>query len=221
MNKFAPVVLLAIGIIIGLVIARNIWPQSNVQTAAGTAVTVANEYGDTETYTISAAYPQFGISAIDSDIKKTVDDAIEQFKKDAAGPLMTSSRNQFLGQFDSAYVGPDIVSTRLSLMQYTGGAHPITPIAGLNYDRASGKKLTLDDALKLVDLSLEGLAAKAKAQLQIDLKDGFQFPEGAEPKPENYATFVVSADKVTFIFQQYQVAAYAAGIQEVSFERKR
>ena len=47
------------------------------------------------------------------------------------------------------------------------------------------------------------------------------FEEGADTNPENFSSFVISADKVTFIFQQYQVAAYAAGPQEVSFERKK
>ena len=45
------------------------------------------------------------------------------------------------------------------------------------------------------------------------------FADGALPKPENYQTFVVGADSVTFIFQEYQVAPYAAGPQEVSLPR--
>ena len=41
------------------------------------------------------------------------------------------------------------------------------------------------------------------------------FSDGAKPTPENYAVWNVSADGLVITFNEYQVAAYAAGPQEV------
>ena len=56
-------------------------------------------------------------------------------------------------------------------------------------------------------------------QLKVILGEDIIAPEGADPKPENYNVFLVGKDKVTFIFNNYQVAPYAAGHQEVWFSR--
>ncbi len=221
MNRSLYVGMLVAGLVIGFVIAKNIGTNTPVSTGPGVAIQSPTVYDETDTYSVRATYPQFGIPAIDATIKKSVDDAIAQFKQDAAGPLMTSAKNEFISIFDSAYIGSDIVSAKLIYSEYTGGAHPNSIIVGLNFDRTTGKALSLEDALTLIDQSLEDVAAKSKEVLKTELHDGFQFPEGTDPKPENYSAFTVSAEKVTFAFQAYQVAAYAAGPQEVSFERKK
>jgi hypothetical protein len=41
------------------------------------------------------------------------------------------------------------------------------------------------------------------------------FSDGARPTPENYAVWNVSAEGVVITFNEAQVAAYAAGPQEV------
>ena len=63
------------------------------------------------------------------------------------------------------------------------------------------------------------VSAESSTSLARQLGDMFMFKEGADTNPENYSSFLVSRDAVTFIFQQYQVAAYAAGPQRVSFPR--
>ncbi len=187
----------------------------------GISMTTARIQEDSAAYTVDAQYPQFGIPAVDSQIKKAVEDAIAEFKALPPNPPDSATpKNEFAGSFDSVYVGPDVVSVKLILSQYTGGAHPMTLFSGVNYDRATGRLLLLDDALKLIGKSVGGVSAEASAELKAKLGDGFQFPEGVNTNPENFSSFIISADKVTFIFQQYQVAAYAAGPQEVSFPRK-
>ena len=118
------------------------------------------------------------------------------------------------------YAGSDIISVKLLLSQDTGGAHPNTVAVGVNVDPKTGRALTLDDALALTGMSLGQVAAESLAQLKAKLGADMIFPEGADPKPENYGTFLVSASAVTFVFQSYQVAPYSSGMQEVSFPRK-
>src|SRR3989344_5102235 len=164
----------------------------------------------TDAYTISAKYPQFGIPAIDSQIKAAVDSAIAEIKSMPGNPAGSATpQNSFDGSFNSVYVGPDVISVTLILSQYTGGAHPMTILSGLNFDRATGKKLMLEDALALIGLTVGEVSAKATTELQAELGESF-FPEGTTTNPENFSSFKISGDKATFIFQHYQAGPYSA-----------
>ncbi len=168
-------------------------------------------------YDIVAKYPTFGVAAFDARIKQAVDEAVMEIKN-APAPDPATYKNALDIRFMQPYIGPDILSVKLAITQYTGGAHPMTIISGLNYDRKTGKILMLNDVLPMIGLTVAQVSEQAMAQLKAKL-EGSIFPEGVDTNPENYSSFVVSADKVTFIFQPYQVAAYAAGPQEVSFSR--
>lgn len=190
-------------------------------TAAGTEMRVATEFVGTDAYRIEARYPQFGNPLVDEKIKAAVDVAIADFKTIPPNPPGSATpKNEFIGSFDTVYAGSDIISVKLLLSQDTGGAHPNTVAVGVNVDPKTGRALTLDDALALTGMSLGQVAAESLAQLKAKLGADMIFPEGADPKPENYGTFLVSASAVTFVFQSYQVAPYSSGMQEVSFPRK-
>ena len=170
---------------------------------------------------MDAQYPQFGDAAIDSKIEKVVTDVIDEIKELPANPPdMASPQNELTIRFESPYIGPDIVSVKLITSEYTGGAHANSLFSGLNFDRASGKQLLQEDAFRMIGLSAQQVSTAATAQLKERLGDLF-FAEGASSNPENFSSFLVSDDKVTFIFQPYQVAPFSEGPQEVSFERKR
>ncbi len=213
---------------IGYFVATRMQPQlgaENPQTATTTAlniqVTSVNVRDETPAYAIDVQYPQFGIVAIDTQIKKILDDTIAEFKTLPPNPPdMNSPQNELTVRFDSAHAGADVVSVKLIISQYTGGAHPNSLFSGLNFNRASGRQLLQDDAFKMIGLTAQQVSVAATAQLKERLGDTM-FEEGANSNPENFSSFIVSGAKVTFIFQPYQVAAYAAGPQEVSFERKR
>ncbi|MEK7601384.1 MAG: DUF3298 domain-containing protein [Patescibacteria group bacterium] len=190
-------------------------------TAAGTEMRVATEFAGTDAYRIEARYPQFGNPLVDEKIKSAVDVAIADFKTIPPNPPGSATpKNEFTGSFDAVYAGSDVVSVKLLLSQDTGGAHPNTVAVGVNVDPKTGKALTLDDALALTGMTLEQVAVQSLAQLKTQLGSDFISPQGADPKPENYSTFLISASAVTFVFQSYQVAPYSSGMQEVTFPRK-
>ena len=196
-------------------------PAVTATIGTGVSITTERINESTTTYTVSASYPQFGIPAIDAQIKADVQNAVTEFEALPPNPPDSATpQNSFDGSFDSVYVGPDVVSVKLVLSQYTGGAHNLTLVSGINFDRATGKQLLQQDAFKMIGLTVQQVSAQASAELKAKLGDGFQFPEGANTNPENFSSFTISADSVTFIFQEYQVAAFAAGAQEVSFPRK-
>lgn len=183
-------------------------------------VTTAHVKEETPAYTIDAQYPKFGIPAVDSKIEKIVNDAIAGFKEWPPNPPdMSSPQNELTVRFESPYVGADIVSVKLIISEYTGGAHANSLFSGLNFDRGSGRQLLQDDVFKMIGLNAQQISTAAAAQLKARLGDLF-FSEGANPDPENFNSFLASADKVTFIFQPYQVAPFSEGPQEISFDRK-
>jgi len=191
-------------------------------TGSGSAeVTVARINDSQAGYVVDVEYPQFGIPAIDAQIKKMVEDAVAEFEAMPPNPPDSATpQNQFTGRFDKVYVGPDIVSLELILSQYTGGAHNLTLFSGIDFDRTTGKQLLQSDAFKLIGMTADQVSQGATTQLKAALGDGFQFPEGADSNPENFSSFLIGSSTVTFIFQEYQVAAYAAGPQQAVFERK-
>lgn len=196
-------------------------PESSKATT-GTQMRIATEFGDTAAYHIEARYPQFGISAVDEKIKAAVDSALADFKSIPPNPPGGATpKNEFTGSFDAVYAGSDVVSVELLLSEDTGGAHPNTTAVGVNVDPKTGKELTLDDVLAQTGMPLEQIAAQSLAQLKTKLGADMIFPQGADPRPENYSTFLVGPNAVTFVFQNYQVAPYSSGMQEVSFPRTK
>ncbi|MBI5457769.1 DUF3298 domain-containing protein [Candidatus Kaiserbacteria bacterium] len=203
-------------------------PETSISSSTGTSSTmeqgteiqVTDVYDSTAAYRVEARYPQFGIPAADEKIKEVVDKTIAEFKAYPTNPPDSStSQNEFIGSFNSVYVGPDIVSVALSFSADTGGAHPNTNIVSVSVNVRTGKELTLDDALALIGKTLPQVTNDSLVQLRTELGADLIFPDGAKPVAENYGTFLVSADKVTFVFNNYQVAPYSAGQQQVWFKR--
>ena len=217
---------IALGIIVLVGVVYFLFPylhtgqtQSPTGTFTQSNVSIATSQDESSTYMVDVKYPQFGLSAIDADIKSKVDASVAEFKALPPNPAESATpQNEFTGTFESVYVGSDFVSAKLILSQYTGGAHPMTIYSGVSYDSETGRQLLPQDAFDLIGMTADQVSAKATAELKAKLGDAI-FEEGVNSNPENFSSFVVSENEVTFIFQPYQVAAYAAGPQQVSFKR--
>lgn len=185
-----------------------------------TTVQSANLHEETSTYLINMNYPVTGIASVDAAVQHDIQQAVDEFKTYPANPPDSAvPKNQLDSDVGPIYVGTDVVSVELLISEYTGGAHPNTAIVAINIDPRSGRALTLQDALSLIGRSLNDVAQESLAQLKQKLGDDVIFEEGAQPTPENYQTFMVTKDGVTFAFQNYQVAPYAAGPQFITFAR--
>lgn len=191
-------------------------PQEIASSASLTTETISE---DSATYTIDVKYPQFGFASIDANIKAKIDAAVSELKAVPPNPPESATpKNEFNGTFEDVYIAGDVISVALVLSQYTGGAHPMTIVSGMNYDPRTGKQLLQEDAFGMIGKTAAEVSVEATAQLKAKLGDAF-FEEGANSNPENFSSFLVSENGVTFIFQQYQVGPYSAGVQEVSFSR--
>jgi hypothetical protein len=94
---------------------------------------------------------------------------------------------------------------------YTGGAHGHTVHIPLNFDLNTGQALTFDDVFKPGVDVINTLAIIASDE--PTRTNRLMFPEGAEPKPENYQVWNFDFNGLLITFDQYQVMPYAAGPQ--------
>lgn len=107
-----------------------------------------------------------------------------------------------------------------SVYTYTGGAHGLGVTRTFLFDPAAERQLALADLFSDVQAALDVIAPLAAEQVTIqlgaDFADATWVAEGTDPTLENYQSFILNDDAITFIFSPYQVAAYAAGEQRVT-----
>ena len=104
---------------------------------------------------------------------------------------------------------------------FKGAAHPSTYLRTLNFNLSSGELMGIDYLLEVGEGFQEGLfidKLNQKLREKVERKEIFLFPDALPLKnlPENFYW-----DKnlhVHFIFNQYEIAPYAAGIIDVDID---
>lgn len=122
-------------------------------------------------------------------------------------------------QYETASFSPDHLSLSFVVYTFTGGAHGMTYFETFTFDLANGVELSLDDLFVPDAAYLEVIAPLAQAALAEQLgemADADWIAEGTAPVPENYQNWMLTPGALVFTFEQYQVAAYAAGPQTVT-----
>lgn len=144
------------------------------------------------------------------------------FQTEAKGLLadVTEENNRFWTteeRFAVTYNRDKHFSVLFENMINTGGAHPNTLRNSAIYDMTTGKSLTLSDILngdqkQIEQIILDGFSARIKAE-----PDTF-YPEAETYLQEAIANktygYYLSEEGLTFYFQKYEIAPYAAGFQE-------
>lgn len=173
-------------------------------------------------YEIAAQYPGTGVAGIDAEIKAWVDAEVAQFKKQAA-PEPGSTLGPWT--LDIAYTvernDDEALALSFTESTYTGGAHGNHTFRTFNYLLPDGRRVDLAQILDGRN-GLDKLSALAVADLDKRLggPDGLSDAQwirgGAGPEWINFENFLLLPDALKIEFPPYQVAAYAAGSQEVS-----
>ncbi|MBO9661857.1 DUF3298 domain-containing protein [Dokdonella sp.] len=172
-------------------------------------------------YEIAAQYPSTGLAAIDTEIKAWIDAEVAQFKKQAA-PEPGSALGPWT--LDIAYTvernDTEVLALSFTESTYTGGAHGSHFFRTYNYLLPDGRRV---DLAQILDgrKGLAKLSAFAVADLDKRLggpdgmTDAQWIRRGAGPDWGNFENFLLLSDALKIKFPPYQVAAYAAGPQEV------
>ncbi|MCR5849752.1 MAG: RsiV family protein [Bacteroidaceae bacterium] len=116
-----------------------------------------------------------------------------------------------------------IVSYQTTTDCYLGGAHGSYVVQYYNFDKASGKLLSIND---IVPADKEKAVLKAMAEQLCedweakDLAD-LQEKTGITMLGDLYLTdnFLFKGDSILFLFNQYEIAPYAAGLISVTVEK--
>jgi len=195
--------------------------------------TVKHEEDAQLPYTIDVSYPQITGENLSTQAKEfnrlvneMVSKSVQQFKNyvKADMPHMQTlpesvKHNGFNINYDIDVVKPVnhiLISLRLSIegMQ-AGRAHPYHTHQVLNFDLNKGKVLTLKDLFKSRANYLSVFAKYASKELNDKLQDKWMINDGTAPLAKNYQLWNLEDDGILITFEEYQVAPYAAGPQEV------
>jgi hypothetical protein len=185
------------------------------------------EEGQLPTYTISAQTPRF--AGVDDprvqDFNKAVSDLIQHeigyFRENVLAQMPAhpvSSGSSFNAQYTVIFQGGSLWSLKFDFSGYAdGAAHPYHYSLTYNYDLEQGQELSLEQLFPADSDYLRTLSRYCIAELSkrdIGFYGGFQ--QGAEPTPQNYRNWSITASGLLVTFDEYQVAPYAAGPQTIT-----
>ena len=159
-----------------------------------------------------------------ADIDRWISDRVYQFKKDGNFQNLSPQDIETLGfnkgmkysinfKYD-LHESKTIKSYILRTEYFTGGAHGNVEVISFNYEKENNKRLGLNDMFKKpAEDYLSVLAALGDKYFTGKYGEAF-FPEGVSATPANFGVWYTDDEKITFVFQPYQVAPYAYGIPE-------
>jgi len=192
-----------------------------------------NEENQALNYTLNATYPQIvgtplspAAENFNQHITNMVTTEIEQFKNSVKHDLPHMKtlpedvrHNTLSIDYDVDVIHPNplsLVSIRLNIegMQ-AGRAHPFHVYRVLNFDLSNNKELALSDLFKPKTNYLQSLSKYSSEKLTASLKDKWMIASGAKANPTNYKNWNIQADSILITFDEYQVAPYTNGPQEV------
>lgn len=184
------------------------------------------EEGKSSAYQITAEYPEVsGLTdpiiekKINVAIADRVNEVIADFKQSMASVRVEKGESSTL---DIGYTAehlatlPHLIVFRLTESYFeAGAAHPGQTTETFNFDTRTGQILTLDDLFVPGTPYVEKISEYSIKELKNRLGNEDQISRGAGPDSENFEAFLLTDGGLKIVFNQYQVAAYAAGEQEV------
>lgn len=187
------------------------WPSEQVQKE-----TIEEK---TKHFEITAYYPTTRDETISAYLKTFVTEQVDAFKENVNGDGQELPPDYPPATLDISYEErkSDRADTYVfTIYSDTGGAHGLTATKTFSFTKA-GQRISLEDLFTTGTKGLGTVADYVKGELaKREFADQKWISEGAAPSADNYANFVIEDTGITFIFDPYQVAAYAAGTQIVS-----
>ncbi len=199
-------------------------------------VVVENVDEVTSLYSIHVSYPQFPDlpKEFNKKIKTTFINEITLFKIAATENMEarkeTAQKDEdilsdltYTSGWSAEQLNKNLVSVVAHTLFYQGGAHGGQKIYTFSFDVKNKHEVTLDSLFgktknyleKISQFTLNDLKSQLQRESSGEPNMGM-LQEGTSPKLENFSRFTVgSAETLTFYFEEYQVAPYAAGEKQV------
>jgi hypothetical protein len=184
-----------------------------------------NQTDPYKSYTLAMTYPQSSTNKL-SDMYTFVQSAKQQFLSDYDS--LTDKEAQMFPGEASAYnftlttrvaTSTNTVTYIIETYQYEGGAHGDTTETTFTYD-TSGKLVTLADVFAKPYLTTVASLARKYFDTTLGAASGLDMiNSGTEATTTNFSSWYLTPSTVTFIFGEYQVAPYSAGILEFPLQK--
>lgn len=183
---------------------------------------------ETDQYKITAFYPEFHNlgdpvreSAANNLVKQKVEQLINPFKTAAqdAEDFIPEAKSEMEIKYEIVYLNPSVASIKMSEYTYIeGAAHPLGIYWAFNYNFKDNREIALADLFVPGSNYLPVLSKLSRESLKNQLKENYiqeSVEFGTTPISDNFSVFFFDKDKLTIIFNVYQVTGYAAGPQTV------
>jgi len=195
-------------------------PLVTVTLAAGT------EIGRQPAYTIATEMPALEgapaaqAAVFDADLAGVIQSQVADFKKSVRENASAAAIVGGSSYFDQrlglvSFVGQTVSLKLVTEAYIASSAHPYHLSVSYTFDLAAGKTLSLDGLFLPGASYLQAIADDCRAQLAARQMAEDIFAQGADPTPENYRVWNLTADGLLITFNEYQVAPYASGPQTV------
>ena len=181
-------------------------------TCGATEIKSANYKGD-----FQFNYPEVTTSSaiVNAKINQRIREEIKNFIASARepNPSVTATTS-----YEIPYNGYKVLSVLLTeYVNYENSAHPLTYMRALNFDVKSGKPINTVDLKKFSKkISPKDLTRKLKAHAEHEGIALYPEFKELEKLPDDF--YFDEKFHLHFIFQQYEVAPYAAGIIDVDVD---
>ena len=193
-------------------------------------------------YEVSAAYPQLtGVTDPNYDkfnqtVRNLITRKVSDFKKEmmpSAEDELAPDENPVIDEsmgsditvnYVLALAKDDLIAIQFTVSSYSAGAaHPNSYTEVVNFDLKNGKLLKLADLFlpgskyleTLSNFCIQELKKQTKAQGDYSAMDDDWIKRGAGAELTNYDNWTITKKGLGITFDPYQVAAYAAGPQNV------
>lgn len=170
-------------------------------------------------YEIAILYPRTGNAAIDARCEAWAKERAARFAADSADKQPGESPYSLDISFTVVRNDSDMFETLFESDSYTGGAHPNHELTTLNFLLPDGAQVyfpevfTHEGVARISELAIKNLIADlTKPPDAMSTEDNIH--QGAGPFADNFSSFSITKTDLVLNFQEYQVAAYAAGPQQ-------
>ena len=146
-------------------------------------------------------------------LEKSLQSDVEQYAANAQAFDFPIHNFVLYSRFQPGYLSQRLLSLTIDYYQYTGGAHGMTERRPYNIDLESGQDLALKDLF----VDNYDYASIINQEIKNQISNGepiyFEGDMGFQGISEAQA-FYLQDDALVMVFQQYEIAPYAAGIPE-------
>ncbi|MDE1173130.1 MAG: lysozyme inhibitor LprI family protein [Parvibaculaceae bacterium] len=134
-------------------------------------------------------------------------------KKDMGG---SAAGYQYMQTYTIPYASPDLVSVALSIYAFTGGAHGMSTVQGVNVLTKLDRPLKAGDIvapekLKEATAFCRGVLGKIKSKYEDPATDSFMTDDAIAANMKEDGDWIIGKDGATVHYNPYDIGAYAEG----------